>query len=42
MKRVKYCLKYAVQKTGGTRVLSSVIEFKECTDNVKAMQVVAV
>ena len=42
MKRVKFCLNYAVQKAGGTRVLSSVTEFKECTDNVKRLQIVAV
>jgi len=42
MKRVKYCLKCMVQKAGGTRVLLSVTDFKECTDNVKALQVVAV
>jgi hypothetical protein len=39
---VVYCLKYMVQKAGGTRVLYSVIDFKECTDNVKALQLVAV
>jgi hypothetical protein len=42
MKRVKYSLKYAVQKAAETRVLWTVIEFKERPDNVKALKVVVV
>jgi len=39
MKLVKYCLNYAAQKAGGTRMLSRIIEFKECADNVMAVAV---